>query len=118
MPTFNQIIPEITAMRHLITRLAHDEAGFIVSSELILIATIGVLAMVVGLAEVANNVNQELEDVGSAFGSVNQSFYAKANSGLKGQKKGSEFIDNIDECDGEFDVVCDGGTTPEGNHNW
>ncbi|MBM4077988.1 MAG: branched-chain amino acid aminotransferase, partial [Planctomycetes bacterium] len=32
-------------MTKLVTRLMNDEAGFVVSSELVLVATIGVLAM-------------------------------------------------------------------------
>ena len=36
-------------------KLANDEAGFIVSAELVLVATIAVLAMVVGLSELAPN---------------------------------------------------------------
>ena len=47
-------------MTNLFTKLIHDEAGFIVSAELVLVATVGVLAMVVGLSEVALNVNNEL----------------------------------------------------------
>ncbi|HAW27080.1 MAG TPA: branched-chain amino acid aminotransferase, partial [Planctomycetaceae bacterium] len=54
-------------MKNIINQLINDEAGFIVSAELVLISSIAVLAMIVGLSEVANNVNQELEDVGSAF---------------------------------------------------
>ena len=54
--------------------LWNEEAGFVVTAELILIATIAVLAMVVGLTEVAFGINQELEDTASAFGAVNQSF--------------------------------------------
>ena len=64
----------MTTLTTLAVTLWNDEAGFIVSAELVLIATIAVLAMVVGLSEVANALNQELEDVASAFGSVNQSF--------------------------------------------
>jgi len=52
-----------------------DDAGFIISAELVLVATVAVLAMVVGQAEVGSAVNQELEDVGSAVGAVQQSYY-------------------------------------------
>ena len=56
-------------MNTLLAQLMADEAGFIVSAELVLVATILVLGMIVGLSEVANGINQELEDVGSAFSS-------------------------------------------------
>ena len=57
-------------MKTFINRLWCDEAGFVVSAELILVATIGVLSLVVGLAEISHGINQELEDVGSAFGAM------------------------------------------------
>jgi hypothetical protein len=61
-------------MTSLALQLYRDDAGFIVSAELVLIATIVVIGMVVGLSEVSHGVNNELNDVGDAFGSVNQSF--------------------------------------------
>ena len=87
-------------MNALTTRLINDESGFIISAELILIGTVAVLAMVVGLSEVAMNINKELEDVASAFGAMNQSFRANGTSGHGGQNRGSSFGDQSDFCDG------------------
>ena len=87
-------------MNTLCTRLLHDEAGFIVSAELVLIATIGVIAMVVGLSEVALNVNNELHDVAMAFSSVNQSFQASGMTGPGGSNSGSQYSGNLDMCGG------------------
>jgi len=53
--------------------LMQDEAGFIVSSELALVSTVGVLGMVVGLSEAANNTTAELHDVGAAIRHLDQS---------------------------------------------
>lgn len=72
-------------MRHLGTQLLNDEAGFIVSAELILISTILIVALVVGLSEVASAINHELNDVASAFGSINQSFRTQGLSSSGGQ---------------------------------
>lgn len=91
-------------MTTLFTKLINDEAGFIVSAELVLVATVGVLAMIVGLSEVALNVNNELEDVGSAFGSINQTFVQKGILGHQGYSSGTEFKDNSDHCDNTCDV--------------
>lgn len=88
------------AMNAVATRLMLDESGFIVSAELILIGTIGVLALVVGLSEVALNINNELEDVASAFGSVNQSFQFSGTTGHGGRGNGSGFRDHADFCSG------------------
>lgn len=81
--------------------LMNDECGFIVSAELVLIATLGVLAMVVGLSEVAFNVNSELEDVASAFGSMNQSFRVNGMGGHGGKNSGTSHGDHSDFCDGQ-----------------
>jgi hypothetical protein len=94
--------------------LWNDEAGFIVSAELVLVSTILVLGMVVGLSEIANNINQELEDVGSAFGSINQTFNYSGNSGHKGRTVGSTFHDQPDFCDNYCDIVCNEPPKPEG----
>jgi hypothetical protein len=91
----------------------NDDAGFIVSAELILIATICVLALVVGLAEVSFGINQELEDVGSAFGAVNQSYTFNGVAGAKGAAAGSLFNDTRDFCDLDTDVVCNVAATAE-----
>lgn len=91
-------------MTALFTSLINDEAGFIVSAELVLVATVGVLAMIVGLSEVAINVNNELEDIGSAFGAVNQTYVQKGIIGHQGYSGGTEFKDNVDYCDNTCDI--------------
>lgn len=78
-------------MNALLNNLMNDEAGFIVSAELVMIATLGVLAMAVGLSEVAFNINNELQDVGRAFGSMNQSFNIQGQSNAWGGNGGSSF---------------------------
>jgi Flp pilus assembly pilin Flp len=100
-------------MSNVFAQLINDEAGFIVSAELVLVATIGVLSLIVGLTEVAYNVNNELEDVGSAFGSINQGYQYNGTSGTKGQVAGSVFWDMQDQGDSENDIVCSVAPTGE-----
>ena len=96
-------------MTHIFTKLINDEAGFIVSAELILVATIAVLGVVVGLSEIAYGVNNELEDVASAFGSVNQSFYVNGtHSDDKACTTGSRYEADADICDSQYDIVGSG----------
>lgn len=96
-------------MTHIFTKLINDETGFIVSAELILVATIAVLGVVVGLSEIAYGVNNELEDVASAFGSVNQSFYVNGtHSDDKACTTGSRYEDEPDICDSQYDIVGSG----------
>ena len=105
-------------MTTLAVTLWKDEAGFIVSAELVLIATVAVLAMVVGLSEVAYAVNEELEDVGSAVGSMNQTLSYSGFTGHKGSISGSSFVDGPDFCDSQYDISCDASNVrPEGNQN-
>jgi hypothetical protein len=76
-------------MQTFIDKFWNDEAGFIVSAELILISTIATLAIVVGLAEVSLAVNQELGDVAGAFGYVNQGFRYQGLTGNNGLSNGA-----------------------------
>jgi len=103
-------------MRTIIAQLLNDENGFIVSAELVLVATIGVLALIVGLTEVAFNVNQELEDVGSAVGNLNQSFSYNGTDGTKGRSYGSRYADQRDSGDCDCDIVCNVAPIGEDNN--
>ena len=58
----------------MLKKLWNNEAGFIISAELVLVLTIAVLGMVVGLSHITLALNQELNDVGQAIGALNQSF--------------------------------------------
>jgi hypothetical protein len=91
-------------MTHTFNALLNDEAGFIISAELVLVMTIGVLAMVVGLTAVRDSVTHELNDVAHAFGAVSQTY--SVNGLRKGRHYGSHarisgfgFNDDADECD-------------------
>jgi hypothetical protein len=51
-------------------RLWADEAGFIISAELVLVATIVVIGMIVGLASLRNSIVQELIDASQAVAAI------------------------------------------------
>ena len=101
----------------MLKNLLNDESGVIISAELALVLTIAVLAMVVGLSEVAVAVNTELNDISNAIGSLNQSYaYTgfqadKTTANPKSYVRGSQFADAVDDCDTNTtcDLVC--GTT-------
>lgn len=80
--------------------LYNDENGFVVSAELVLVLTIGVLSMIVGLHAVSKSVTQELNDISNAIGAVDQSY---AYTGLKKSRHarmaGSGYHDHQDDCD-------------------
>lgn len=99
----------------MLRTLWNDEAGVIISAELVLVLTIAVLAMLVGLSEVAVAVNEELNDISNAIGNLDQSysytgFYSSkdSNSGpnkTKSSYAGSAFEDQGDDCDKNSTVV-------------
>jgi hypothetical protein len=96
------------ALTNLAKSFYNDNAGFVISSELILISTIAVLGLMVGMTEVASGVNHELEDVASAVGSINQSYTYWGFSGCKAVTSGSTFADMADVCDNQNDITCNG----------
>ena len=86
-------------MHRVLTRLWNDEAGFVISSELVLVATILVIGMIVGLTTVRDQVVQELADVAGAISDINQSYSYSAVRGHTSVTAGSDFIDKQDFCD-------------------
>ncbi|MEJ7590998.1 MAG: branched-chain amino acid aminotransferase [Planctomycetaceae bacterium] len=91
---------------NILTALKTDENGFVVSAELVLVGTILVLGMIVGLTELSYGVNEELEDLGSGIGAINQTYYYALASGKKGEVVGSTNRDFVDECDNDSDITC------------
>ena len=83
-------------MEAIAKRLWDDEAGFVVSLELILIATIVVIGLIVGLTTVRNAVVQELSDVAGAVQDMNQSYTFNAVASAVGTTAGSDFSDTRD----------------------
>lgn len=90
----------------VLRRLWADQAGFVISTELVLVATILVIGMVVGLATVRDAVVQELADVAAAIGSVSQSYEYAAITGHSSATQGSGFQDSTDFCDTGDDTVA------------
>jgi hypothetical protein len=83
----------------LFRKLWADQAGFIISAELILVATILVIGLIVGLVVVRNQVVQELVDVGQAIGSLSQTYaFAGTHKCGVGLTDGSFYTDKADFC--------------------
>jgi len=74
-------------------RLRDDERGFIVSIELILIATIAILGLIVGLTAVRDAVVSELSDVAGAIQDLNQCYSFFGVVGHSGSTCGSDYVD-------------------------
>lgn len=111
-------------MLHTAHSLWNDQHGFIISAELVLVLTVAVLAMIVGLSEVAVAVNTELNDISNAIGALNQSYHYtgfEASDGgwgkLKSEVAGSSFKDKTDDCDlnDSCSLVCGPSNGEQGN---
>ena len=86
-------------------KLWNDDAGFIISIELILIATIAVIGLITGLTAVRDAVTSELSDVAGAVQDLNQSYAYNGVVGHSGTSAGSEFVDATDFCDDNDDIA-------------
>ncbi len=76
-----------------------DETGFVISTELIFVATIVVIGMVTGLTTVRDQVSLELADVADAVSELDQSFSYAAVTATVGSVAGSSFNDQPDFCE-------------------
>ena len=84
--------------------LWNDEAGFVVSIELILIATVAVIGLLAGLTSVRDSVVSELSDVAGAVQDVNQGYTVFGVRGHSASTAGMDYIDRSDFCDSADDT--------------
>ena len=89
----------------VLKRLWNDEAGFVVSTELILLATVAVIGLIVGMTAVRDGVVSELSDVAGAVQDVNQGYSYDGVTGHNAATAGSTYVDDLDECDSNDDAV-------------
>lgn len=91
-------------MNSIAQRLWDDDAGFIVSIELILLSTIAIIGLIAGMASVRDAVVSELSDVAGAVQDLNQSYSFFGVVGHASSTAGSDFLDALDFCDDADDV--------------
>jgi len=110
-------------MMSILQRLWQDDRGFLMSTELVFLATITVIGILVGLVIWRDGLVQELGDAGAAIGQFNQSYViqvqrnadcgvdVKADSVIITREYGCvetlatfrnySYIDRDDVCDGQ-----------------
>lgn len=86
-------------MKQLMKEFWVDEAGLVLSAELVFVASIAGIGMIVGLSAARDGVTSELADVGSAIQSYNQGYSVLGIQGHGAGVNGSRFQDNTDYCD-------------------
>lgn len=96
----------------LITALWADESGLILSAELALIATVGILGLSVMLVAVRDSIGAELTDLSEAFRSLDQSYGyggllgCETTHGFSSFTAGSKFLDStLREAGSEQDII-------------
>ena len=90
----------------IINRLWRDENGFIVSSELVLLASVIVISLLVGMQTVRDAIVQELADVGQAIGVVSQTYWYSGVAGRFSYASGSRFYDQPDQGESNWCNGC------------
>jgi Flp pilus assembly pilin Flp len=83
----------------LLRRLWNDQRGFVISTELVLIAVLLVIGLIAGLTTLRDQVVQELGDLAAAIGAINQSYSFSGVTGHSASTAGSVFADLADFCD-------------------
>jgi Flp pilus assembly pilin Flp len=79
-------------MRSLIVRLWSDDQGALLSIEFLLIATVLLLGLIVGLADLRNAVVTEFEELANAVLALSQGYSVSGLSGAGGSVDGSQAI--------------------------
>lgn len=92
-------------MKNISQKLWNDNAGFVVSIELILIATIAVIGLIAGMTAVRDGVVSELSDVAGSVQDLNQSYSYNGVTGHSASTSGSNFTDATDFCDDAEDIA-------------
>jgi len=87
-------------MRSLLAQLLRDDRGFVLSAELILVATIAVIGCLVGLAAFRDAITLELGDTAGAVGALNQSYEEQYSGVYFTQDPNTNEVTVLFEADG------------------
>jgi len=107
-------------MKNLLKQLLNDEAGLVLSAELVFVASIAGIGMIVGLSAARDGVTSELADIGDAVTEYNQGYSVASITGHGASIAASEYIDGTDYCDNDPDGLpladegCIARATPVG----
>ena len=89
----------------ILSELWNDEAGVIMSAEAVVLGTVGVVGLTAGLSVAAKAVNSELQDLGFAIRSLDQSYEIHATQGCGAYTAGSSF--KQEPVEKSLAILCD-----------
>jgi hypothetical protein len=85
--------------RQMAASFIRNEHGFILTSEFLLSATVTVLGLLVGIANVRNSLLYELQEIASVVGKLNQSYDYTGITDDNASTDGGLFTDSEDDSD-------------------
>src|SRR5215470_2862008 len=102
-------------MRKLLLEFWKDDAGALIATGWVLVATILVLGSITGLVAVRQAVISELVEFANAVMSLNQSYSFSGQSNCESSTAGSQYIDSTQQIldTGNFVVGGDVGTVQQ-----
>lgn len=86
-------------MQRILKRLWLEDDGAVLSSEMLMYGSVGVVGMTAGYGTLRDTLNSELDDVAQSLGSIDQSYYLSGTMGHCAWTAGSAFIDRADRPD-------------------
>lgn len=86
-------------------RFTHDDRGFALSGELLLVSVIAVIGLIVSLSAVRDAMISELSDTAGSVQDLNQSFALNGTAGSASSTAGSGFADAVDFIDESGDPI-------------
>ena len=89
----------------IFSELWSDEAGVIMSAEAVVLGTVGVVGLTAGLNVASKAVNSELQDLGFAVRSLDQSYEIPATYGCGAYTAGSSF--KQEPVEESLAILCD-----------
>ncbi len=76
---------------NLLKNFWSDEAGFVVSAELVMLGTVGVLGATVGLSAASTAVNDEMLEFSHAIRSLDQSYHVEGHQSCRAWTASSSY---------------------------
>ena len=97
---------------HSLRSFWNDEAGSVVSAELVTIGAVVAVGAVTGMQTVSTAVNDELKDVTKSIRSLNQSYSYRGFRGCNSMTAGSAFVDTSIDVAGDRPANPPAGNQP------
>src|SRR5262249_12360988 len=85
--------PKACTMRQMMRKLWSDDCGALIAMEFLFVATILVIGIIVGLANVRDAINTELSELANAILALSQGFTISGQSGCCAEVQGSATLD-------------------------